>query len=242
MTEKLAEISRPKAEKFKTGRKIYLVPTFFVGSMVPEDLKVIVDRYWTDVRNQVENLENTLTKVTHVYHESVFDSGEEGLKQIEEVNPHAHAFISTLYRSTASLEATDHKEALKESIDWQRCISIGLTSSTVRTTAGEALETASKTRYNHMSELIDETLRPDEAGLFIVSETHQVQFPSDIQVFYIAPPSLDELKRWVNEQMRKIISEREAGKGSEPDSTSELQNGSNSVDDKDTQENADYPY
>jgi hypothetical protein len=31
-------------------------------------------------------------------------------------------------------------------------------------------------------------------------EGHQVQFPSDIQVFYVAPPSLDEIKRWLKEK------------------------------------------
>ena len=25
---------------------------------------------------------------------------------------------------------------------------------------------------------------------------HQVQFPPDIEVFYVAPPALDEIKRW----------------------------------------------
>ena len=31
-------------------------------------------------------------------------------------------------------------------------------------------------------------------------EGHQVQFPVDIQVFYVAPPGLDEIKRWVRER------------------------------------------
>ncbi len=28
-------------------------------------------------------------------------------------------------------------------------------------------------------------------------EGHQVQFPTDIEVFYVAPPGLDEIKRWI---------------------------------------------
>ena len=30
-----------------------------------------------------------------------------------------------------------------------------------------------------------------------MSERHQVQFPEDIEVFYIAPPALDEFRRWL---------------------------------------------
>ena len=39
-----------------------------------------------------------------------------------------------------------------------------------------------------------------EIGLLLIREGHQVQFPSDIEVFYIAPPSLDAIKRWVSER------------------------------------------
>jgi len=31
-------------------------------------------------------------------------------------------------------------------------------------------------------------------------EGHQVNFPPDIQLFYVAPPALDELKRWLRER------------------------------------------
>ena len=31
-------------------------------------------------------------------------------------------------------------------------------------------------------------------------EGHQLQFPSDIEVFYVAPPALDEIKRWSRSQ------------------------------------------
>jgi hypothetical protein len=34
----------------------------------------------------------------------------------------------------------------------------------------------------------------------VMREGLQIQFPSDIQVFYIAPPALDEIKRWLREK------------------------------------------
>ena len=39
-------------------------------------------------------------------------------------------------------------------------------------------------------------------------ENHQVQIPADIQVFYVAPPALDEIKRWLREHENK--SDRES--------------------------------
>jgi hypothetical protein len=35
----------------------------------------------------------------------------------------------------------------------------------------------------------------------LISERHQVQFPADIEVFYVAPPALDEFRRWLQNWM-----------------------------------------
>ena len=51
-----------------------------------------------------------------------------------------------------------------------------------------------------MARKLDETLQSDEIGILFMRENHQVQFPSDIQVFYVAPPALDEIKRWLRER------------------------------------------
>jgi hypothetical protein len=39
-------------------------------------------------------------------------------------------------------------------------------------------------------------LEENQVGLLLVSERHQIQFPSDIEVFYVSPPALDEFRRW----------------------------------------------
>ena len=45
----------------------------------------------------------------------------------------------------------------------------------------------------------------DEAGLLFIREEHSVQFPSDIEVFSIFPPALDEIHRWYRDQARLEI-------------------------------------
>ena len=196
MTQRITEIPRPKAENYRSGRKIYLVPTLLAGPGIPDDLAQMLNRYWDEVRKQVESLERTLSKVTHVYHESVFKPGEEGLRTVESLNPHGHSFVNVLCQSTATLEPTDQQEAFLEASDWRLCLSMGLASEKVARIARDSLDDAMRARYSHMAAAIDKTLGDDEAGLCILSEDHRVQFPGDIQVFYISPPSLDEIKRW----------------------------------------------
>jgi hypothetical protein len=62
---------------------------------------------------------------------------------------------------------------------------------------------AGKKRNKHIARKLDETLKENEIGLLLMRENHQVQFPEDIQVFYVAPPALDELKRWLREYEEK---------------------------------------
>ena len=44
-----------------------------------------------------------------------------------------------------------------------------------------------------------------------MNEHHQAQFPSDIEVIYIAPPALDEFRRWAQNlaeaQQREMAAE-----------------------------------
>ena len=62
---------------------------------------------------------------------------------------------------------------------------------------------ASKNRNEHIARQIDETLKADEVRILFMREGHQVQFPSNIQVFYIAPPALDEIERWLRDSEAK---------------------------------------
>jgi hypothetical protein len=53
-----------------------------------------------------------------------------------------------------------------------------------------------------MTKQISETLKDDEAGLLFIREEHSVQFPTDIEVFSVFPPALDEIHRWFRDQAR----------------------------------------
>jgi hypothetical protein len=84
-------------------------------------------------------------------------------------------------------------------MDWSRCLIIGLQNPKVLSRVYDAYIEAGKKRNEAIARKVDETLRENETGLLLMRENHQVQIPPDIQVFYVAPPALDEIKRWLRE-------------------------------------------
>ena len=202
MTTPLSQFPKPEAGQYTGRRKLFLVPNLAFAPGVPEEGARLLDRYWSEVRDHINSLERSLGAVSHVYHETVFSEGDEAMRLLEQLNPKGCSFIQAMLQSTARLEATEDKALVDESFDWQRCISVGLASEKVLNTALEGLQQSTQKRFEHIGSRVDETLKEGEAGVLFVREDHRVQFPSDIQVFYVAPPALDALKRWIADQMR----------------------------------------
>jgi hypothetical protein len=157
--------------------------------------------YWEQVSQHIANLELKIGKVNHVYHESIVLAGENGLKVIEKLNPTCYQIAKDKCQSGAMLEATEDKELAEEGMDWERCLFMGFISQKVAKMVSEFYIEASRKRYEHIAQRIDETLKDNEAGILFIREGHMVQFPSDIEVFSVAPPALDEIHRWQREQV-----------------------------------------
>ena len=202
MTTPISQMPKPEAEPYKDRRKLFLVPAIVFPPDAPEEVQRIQESYWSEVRDHIGNLERSLGQVSHVYHEMVFNDGDDGMKLLQELNPKGSSFIRVMCQSTARLEATEDRALVEESADWQRCVSIGLMSEKVHNIALDGYRDATEKRYQHVASRIDETLKEGESGALFVREDHRIQFLSDIQVFYVAPPSLDALKRWITDQVR----------------------------------------
>jgi hypothetical protein len=97
----------------------------------------------------------------------------------------------------AELEPLEDADLLTESMDWTKCLAVGLQNQKVFDQVYESYTQAHKKRNEHIAKMIDETLKGGEAGVLLMREGHQVQFPADIEVFYVSPPELDEIKRWL---------------------------------------------
>lgn len=200
MSSELGRVERPPAEPFKGQRKIYLVPLVLSPRGQAPEYHDLHDRYWRGVREHLLRLEVSIGSIVRVYHEAVGDSGDLGIKVAEDLNETSGSIARSKAEAGASFESLEDQELVLESFDWQRCLLVGLESRKVSELAWQSYSDTMSRRYGLMASRIDQSLQPEEAGLLFASEDHRIQFPSDIKVFYVAPPALDEIHRWMRDQ------------------------------------------
>ena len=200
MVEELGRITRPATANYQGKRKLLLAPLVHLAvpaESTPADGAEILARYWDQVDVQVRAVQNALGSVTHVYHENLPEGGDSGLGYLEMSGQGSHKLTAGLVDAGAVLETTESMEILAETLDLQRCLMQPLMSPAVAGRLQEWFGEANHRRYEFVADAIDTTLGEDETGLLLINERHQVQFPSDIEVIYIAPPALDEFRRWL---------------------------------------------
>lgn len=196
MSQELGKVEKPEVGSFKHNRKILQVPLIYAGKDSPIEYVELFDKYWQQVNEIVNKLENSLGTVTVIYHETVNTDGEEGLKLLEQLNPKSHELICNRCKDGDKLKCIEDTKLLEEVMDWERCLMIGFLSDKVATKVYEFFGEASRKRYQYISKAIDETLKDGDVALLFIREGHLVQFPKDVDVFSVAPPALDEIDRW----------------------------------------------
>jgi hypothetical protein len=205
MPEQLGRIERLEAEYFKQGKKLYVVPLVYSGEDAPDEYIERCSCYWHQVAEQLANLAAKIGKVDRVYHESVSQCGENGMKALERLSPSSYEIARTQCDNGAIFEAIEERELLEEVMDWQRCLMLGFVSDKVANKVSELYVEAARKRNESMARKISETLKNDEAGLLFITDGHSVQFPADIEVFSVFPPALDEIRRWLRDQARTEV-------------------------------------
>lgn len=199
MSSELGKLEKPDAAPYRTQRKIYLVPLVFASRHPSPEYTEMYDRYWSGVWEHLLKLEQSMGPIARIYHEAVGMTGPEGLDLAERLNEKSAAVARTKAEAGASFEAAEDQELVVESFDWQRCLMVGLESRKATEYVWGAYNDAIKKRSETMQQRIDETLKPEEAGLLFISEEHRLQFPPDVRVFFVSPPALDEIHRWLRD-------------------------------------------
>ena len=214
MSQELGRINRPAAAQYAGRRKLLLVPLVYSPQANDQEGAAALQNYWEQMQVQVAALESALGGLQCVYHESVTAGGDEGLELLRAGDQRSHAFVAAKCQAGADLAATENLEVLLETLDLQRCMMIPLASPSVASRLQEWHAESNRKRYEYIASVIDDTLGDDAVGLLMISERHQVQFPADIEVFYVSPPALDEFRRWLQNWMAQQQAAASRGDGS----------------------------
>ncbi|MCL1885436.1 MAG: hypothetical protein FWF98_01515 [Dehalococcoidia bacterium] len=201
MSEVLGKMEKPEAAQFKDGRKLFFVPLIVTPLGEDETITGLVTQYWKEVAEQLKNLENKLSQIKRIYHELL--PGEESVNQLEMMKIGSFGIVQSLISDGAEICAIEDDEIMREFLDWNLCLSMQLQSSKVFKKLYDFFQESVSQRNEHLAKRIDETLQGDESAVLFMREGHRVQFPSDVQIFYVAPPALDALQRALREQQEK---------------------------------------
>lgn len=200
MSEELGRVEKPELSSFKQTRKIVQVPLVYSSKDAPPDYVELFEKYWQQVDEMITKLEARLGRVTVILHESIADSGEEGYKVMQEINPQSHTICMARSKNGGRLVAFEDPALLADVMDWERCMMIGFLSENVARRVYESFSESSKLRYQHISKAIADLLKDGDIALLFIREGHAVQFPPDVDVFMVAPPALDEIHRWARDR------------------------------------------
>lgn len=209
MTQELGRVERPSADQYQGKRKLLLVPLLYGPQSGSDEGLAIVAKYWDQVRAQVGGLESSLGLLNHIYCESLVLGGAEGLSYLEMGDQNSYHLVKAKCEAGAVLEPTEDQETFMEMVDLQRFMVLPLASQKVADRLQEWFTACDHARYEHIGNRIDSSLQANETGLILIGERHQVQFPSDIEVFYVSPPALDEFRRWLQNWVARQREERE---------------------------------
>ena len=209
MTQQLSQIPRPRASSYEGKKNLFLVPNYIAAPGLPQEAQELIEKYWSDVRDSIGNLERSLGTVSRVYHEMICAEGDEGLQHLDVLNPTACTLVRAMCQSTAAMRSLEDAELVAEHSDWQRILSMGPASQKVLQASIEGYQATLAGRYQSIADRIANDLAEDECAVLFIREDHHLQFPSDVQVFYVAPPSLDTLKRYLEDYFKSMQTSRE---------------------------------
>ena len=194
----LGNLGKGSYAEFAGKRKLQLVP--YVAAVRDDaELDGLITAYWEEAFGQVAKLEESLGPVRHVFHEGSVGEGEESAKVIEQGNPAGFLHVHAVMERGARLESTEDAEALRETLDLHRCLSIVKASRSVQERLLAWFEEARARRYAFIARRVSEAMEPDAVELLVISPDHRVQFDADVGVIYVAPPTLDRINSWLRD-------------------------------------------
>jgi hypothetical protein len=207
----IGQIHRPSADEFTNKKKLYCVANIYAVEDAPEDFKELVNRYWDEVVRQIEKIE-TAGKVRKIFCEVIYKEGDDALEMLAQMNEHIPRMIRKKLDEGSCLIPLELRELLGPYTDWGNCLRVVFTREVFDKVLSFYTEFAEK-RLRHILDVIEQNLSETEAGLLIMKDEDRakLQFPKDIEIFLITPPSYDDIMRWFRARFMKQTATEEAG-------------------------------
>lgn len=199
----LGRIEKPEAKIFAGKRKLYCVANVYPIEDAPDDYKELFNKYWDDVIHQIEKME-VIGKIKKVFCELIYSGGEEALNILSKINERLHRIIKKKLDEGSTLLPLESKEIFGPYTDWGNCLKVVYTEEVFNKVLEFYTEFSNK-RLQHMLSVIVDNLQEAEAGLLIMKDEDRakLQFPKDLEVFLVVPPSYDDILKWFREKMLK---------------------------------------
>jgi len=210
MEQKLGQIEKPKVAVFLDARKLFclpLIPSIKIeeGS---EDLRNSINLFWREATKQIGDLERA-GRVSYVFYESVTKDGEAGLEMVKQISEQSYSIVKEKLGQGAEIVIIEDEEVLGEFVDWSICLSVVRKSQKVVNKILEFYRDALKRRWEGTAKTIDGALKPGEAALLVMTEENRMEIqsylPSDIEVFLIHPPALNDFQRCFRDYWKNQI-------------------------------------
>ncbi|MEW6067088.1 MAG: hypothetical protein AB1610_02150 [Nitrospirota bacterium] len=198
----LGKIEKPATETFKGKRKLYCMPNVYPLKDAPEEYKELFDKYWSEAFQQIERLE-TIGKVKKIFCENIFTEGEEALNLLSKINERAYQIVKKKIEEGAVFLPVEKEDVFGLFLDWGNCMRIVRTKEAFEKVFDFYTDALNK-RVQHILKIVEDNLSEGEAGMLIIRDEDRVklQFPKDIEVFLVTPPSYDGILKWIRERWK----------------------------------------
>ncbi len=198
----LGKLEKPSVDSFAGKKKIYCVPNVIIFKDLPDEYASLSNKYWTDVFMQLDKLESAW-EIQKIFCENIYISGDEALNVLQKTNERAFELIKQKIDKGAALIPLENKELFGAFIDWRNCLGVVRTPDIFKKVYDFYNDALNK-RLEYIQNTIFDNLKDGEATLLIMEDEirAKMQFPIDIEIFLVRPPSYDDIIRWLRDNMQ----------------------------------------
>lgn len=205
----LGKIEKPQADEYSRKRKLYCIPNIYPLQEADSGYEGLVAKYWEEVDRQIEKIE-IAGRAQKIFCELIYQQGDEALEALDKINARMVRIIRRKLGEGSTLIPLEDRDILGQYTDWGNCLRVVFTRE-VFARVLEFYQEFSEKRIQHVLNVIDTNLSEAEAGLLFMKDDDRarIQFPKDIEVFLVTPPTYDDIMRWFRERLLKKSGERE---------------------------------